>query len=328
MSGGSGHRILVTGAGGFVGGWLLRALRGLLGESDRIVPTVRDASELGPEHGAMVLDLADRDAIDRTVAEAQPTALIHLAAISAVGAVARDPDAAWDINVKATHHLASALLRHCPRARFVQIGSGEVYGGSVAAGASLTDENAPLRPHTLYAVTKAAADLLIGQMQGQGLDAVRFRTFNHTGPGQGTDFAVPAFAAQVARIEAGLQEPVIAVGDLAAMRDFCDVRDVVRAYARAALCEPAPAPVINIAGGRSCSVRSVLDRLLALSGARIEIRVDPARLRAPEPPRPDVDVSLASRALGWRPEIPLEDTLRAVLDHWRQVVAAERIVAG
>lgn len=328
MSGEPGHRILVTGAGGFVGNWLLRELRARLGEADRIVSTYRDANEAKADRGGMVLDLADRDAIDRVVAETQPTALIHLAAISAVGAVARDPDAAWDINVKATHHLATALLQHAPQARFVQIGSGEVYGGTAAAGAALIDEAAPLRPHNLYAVTKAAADLLIGQMAGQGLDAIRFRTFNHTGPGQATDFAVPAFAAQIARIEAGLQEPVISVGDLAAMRDFCDVRDVVRAYAQAALAERRPAGVINLARGRSCSVRSVLDRLLALSDAPIEIRVDPARLRAPEPPRPDVDVSLAAQTLGWRPEIALDDTLRDVLDHWRRTVAADQAKAG
>ena len=328
MSGEPGHRILVTGAGGFVGGWLLRELRVRLGEADRIVSTYRDANEAKADPGGIVLDLADRDAIGRTVAQTRPTALIHLAAISAVGAVARDPDAAWDVNVKATHHLATALLQHAPQARFIQIGSGEVYGGSAAAGADLIDEAAPLQPHNLYAVTKAAADLLIGQMAAQGLDAVRFRTFNHTGPGQATDFAVPAFAAQIARIEAGLQEPVIFVGDLAAMRDFCDVRDVVRAYAQAALARRRPAPVINLAGGHSCSVRSVLDRLLALSDATIEIHVDPARLRTPEPPRPDVDVSLAGKTLGWRPEIPLEETLRDVLDHWRGIVAAEQVKAG
>ena len=328
MSGEPGHRILVTGAGGFVGGWLLRELRARLGEADRIIPTYRDATEAKADPGGVALDLGNRNAIERIVAETQPTALIHLAAISAVGAVARDPDGAWDINVKATHHLASALLRHRPQARFVQIGSGEVYGGIAASGAALIDEAAPLQPHNLYAVTKAAADLLVGQMAGQGLDAVRFRTFNHTGPGQATDFAVPAFAAQIARIEAGLQEPVISVGDLAAMRDFCDVRDVVRAYAQAALAKRRPAPVINLAGGKSCSVRSVLDRLLALSNAQIEIRVDPTRLRTPEPPRPDVDISLAAKVLDWRPEIPLDETLRDVLDHWRRTVAAEQAKAG
>ena len=276
MSGEPGHRILVTGAGGFVGGWLLRELRVRLGEADRIVSTYRDANEAKADPGGIVLDLADRDAIGRTVAQTRPTALIHLAAISAVGAVARDPDAAWDVNVKATHHLATALLQHAPQARFIQIGSGEVYGGSAAAGADLIDEAAPLQPHNLYAVTKAAADLLIGQMAAQGLDAVRFRTFNHTGPGQATDFAVPAFAAQIARIEAGLQEPVIFVGDLAAMRDFCDVRDVVRAYAQAA---PGAAPAC--AGdqpGRRALLFGALGPRSAVGPVRRDNR-DPCRSR-------------------------------------------------
>ena len=314
-----GHRILVTGAGGFVGRWMLRELAARIGPGDEIIAAFHNSEALREAHASVEVDLTHSGEVSELIAAAKPTAIIHLAAISAVSAAVRDPGAAWDVNVKATHYLADAFRRREPRGRFVYVGSGEVYGGD-ADGRARIDETTSLKPRNLYAVTKAAADLLIAQMSWEGLDAIRFRPFNHTGPGQGIEFVISSFCAQIAKIEAGLQEPVISVGDLSAMRDFCDVRDVVRAYADAALAREIVAPVVNLASGNSSSIQAMLDILLGMSTTPIEVRVDPARLRAAEPVRPDIDISLARTALNWQARIPLHQTLQDALSGWRSVV--------
>lgn len=321
MSSRDGHRILVTGAGGFVGRWLLRELAGRLSAGDQIIAAFHKQAPSREAHVAFDVDLTQAAKVSELITAAKPTAVIHLAAVSAVTAAARDPGTAWDVNVKSTHYLAEAFRRQVPHGRFVYISSGEVYGGD-ADGRPAIDETTSLKPRNLYAVTKAAADLLIAQMAWEGLDAIRFRPFNHIGPGQGTDFAISSFSAQIAKIEAGLEEPVISVGDLSAMRDFCDVRDVVRAYADAALAATAAVPVVNLASGHSSSMRAILDTLLGMATKPIDVRVDPARLRASEPARPDVDTTLAKSALNWQARIPLGESLRDVLSVWRSTVDA------
>lgn len=321
MSSKDGHRILVTGAGGFVGRWLLRELAGRLGREDQIIATVHHQEPICDAQVSVEVDLADANRVSELIASTRPTAVIHLAAISAISAAAREPAVAWDVNVKSTQYLASAFRAAEPDGRFVYIGSGEVYGGD-ADGRHKIDETTSLKPRNLYAVTKAAADLLIGQMIGDGLDAIRFRPFNHIGPGQGVEFAISSFCAQIANIEAGLQEPVISVGDLSAMRDFCDVRDVVRAYADAALAATIVAPVVNLASGHSSSMRAILDILLSMSMTPIDVRIDPTRLRPAEGVRPDVDVSLAKEALAWQARIPIRQSLQDVLSVWRSRTGA------
>ena len=143
-----------------------------------------------------------------------------------------DPMASWRANLFGTLALGEAVLREAPGCRFVLASSAEVYGLSFRAPMPL-DEQAPMRPANPYAASKAACDLAIGEMALRGLDAVRLRAFNHTGPGQSEGFVVAAFARQIARVEQGLQAPELRVGALDRWRDFLDVRDVCAAYAAA-----------------------------------------------------------------------------------------------
>ena len=169
------------------------------------------------------------------------------------------------------------------------ISSADAYGGASPSGASI-HEAAPLAPSNLYAATKAAADLALGSMIGQGLRLVRLRPFNHTGPGQSANLVIPAFARQVARISAGRQAPLLEVGNLDPWRDFLDVRDVCAAYLacierRDTL---APGSIINIGSGLARRIGDVLAELMELGVspprcARRTHRRGPTTLHAPLP---------------------------------------------
>jgi GDP-4-dehydro-6-deoxy-D-mannose reductase len=201
----------------------------------------------------------------------------------------------------------------------LNVGSGLVYGDSAKPGLPL-DETALLAPVDEYAVTKAAADLAIGALTRRGLKSLRFRPFNHFGPGQAETFVIPAFAMQIAKIEAGVAEPIIRVGNLDAERDFLDVRDVVHAYAlavRTADDMQAPGTILNIASGTPQRIGDILERLLRQSRVAITVEQDPARLRPSDLPRILGDATRARRTLGWAPVHTFDDTLAAVLDDCR-----------
>jgi len=312
------HRILVTGASGFVGSALLQLLARDHGECE-VFAFGHGNRQMNP------IDLVDRSAVEAAIRKTRPTALVHLAAVAAPADARNAPRHAWDVNVTGTMNLAESVMRHAPEARFVYVGSSEAYGASFqsAAGRPVT-ENEPLRPTTVYGATKAAADLMIGQMAYDGLRAVRCRPFNHTGPGQSDAYVVPAFARQVAEIMAGKNDPVIHVGNLEVERDFLDVRDVVRAYARLATVDldAEPDRVYNIASGQPRKIRDILDMLIARSGLDIEVRTDPERLRLNDTPFVCGDASRARDRLNWRPVVPFEQTIADVLDYWRRIQTA------
>ena len=261
-------------------------------------------------------DITDRAQVDEIIRRVSPSVVIHLAAISAVPQAREAPRRAWDVNLYGTMNLAEAVLKHCPQARFIFVSSSEVYGGALQVRDGALDETAPLDPLNAYAAAKAAADLMLGQMAREGLNAIRVRPFNHTGPGQTERFVIPAFAAQIARIEAGTQEPVIRVGNLDARRDFLDVRDVADAYLRLALSPRSfePGLVLNLASGTGRRIGDILDQLVALARVSIRVETDPSRLRASETPFAVADASRIRELLGWKPLIPWSTTLADVLD--------------
>ena len=296
------RRILVTGAGGFVGRHLLPALAAAFPDA-----------ELHPSRA----DLLDPAALDAEVAALRPDACVHLAAVSAIRQASADPDRAWRVNLHGTLALARALTAHAPAATLVYASSADIYGASFRAGAAL-DETALPAPLNTYAATKAAADLALGALAAEGLRAIRVRPFNHTGPGQSSAFVVAAFAEQVARIRAGLQPPRLRVGALDPFRDFLDVRDVCRAYA---LClqhadRLAPGAVLNLASGTPRRVGDVLAALLELAGVEAEIETDPGRLRPSDISTATGNSRRARDVLGWEPSISWERTLGNVLADW------------
>lgn len=310
---------LVTGAEGFVGRWLLARLRAEW-PGARIVGTARSPTPPPHEGVEMLsLDVVVREQVLAVIRDVRPTGLVHLAAIASVPEARRDARLTWDVNLGGTMNLAEAVRDDAPGCRFVFAGTSEAYGGTFAsrAGEPL-DEDAALDPANTYAASKAAADLLVGQMARDGLDAIRMRPFNHTGPGQSEAFVIPAFAAQVARIEAGLQPPILRVGNLDAVRDFLDVRDVVDGYARALAAPDLPAgSVFNLASGAPQRVGDILDALLAQARVPIRVEPDPARMRPSDTPVAAGSAARARAALGWEPRIPFARTLADVLDSWR-----------
>jgi GDP-4-dehydro-6-deoxy-D-mannose reductase len=320
-------RILVTGGRGFVGRHLVKALRRRLPGGAIVVPASRHAVRdpaLGP---CERLDVNDAASIDRIIRDVAPTHVVHLAGASAPQLAREHPIEVWMTNVMGTLRLAHAILRELPGTRLILASSGLVYGTAHAPQRPF-DERSPLAPAGDYAATKAAADLGLGALAVQGLKVVRLRLFNHTGPGQSEAFVVPSFAAQVARIEAGLQAPTIGVGSLSGVRDFLDVRDVVEAYIELLVRPEAvpPGQVLNIASGVPRRIGAVLDELLALSAVPIAVRAEASRMAASETTYCVGDASAARRMLGWTPVHDFRTTLADVLAYWRQQVGGSRTV--
>lgn len=305
-------RILVTGASGFVGRHLAAHLKSL------------GANVIAWGVSTPPVDIRDERAVQSAMARDRPDAIVHLAAIALSAAARRDPREAWTVNVMGTSHLAQATLTHAPQARFVYVGSSECYGTSFNATGAPVAEHAALAPITTYGATKAAADLMIGQMARDGLRSVRLRPFNHSGPDQSDAYVVSDFARQIAAIEAQGNSGVIQVGNLDARRDMLDVRDVITAYARAASSERpiAPGTPINISTGRAVAIRDILDGLIALSSADIRVEVDASRVRPNEILCASGDLACARALLDWQPDIPLATTLIDVLNGWRAKLAA------
>jgi GDP-4-dehydro-6-deoxy-D-mannose reductase len=312
-------RIVITGAGGFVGSHLVKMLLRQL-PADSIIPTSK-TSFTGPDGTIYTsLDITAEQSVENCLKENRPTHLIHLAGISSVGSVRADLEDAWKTNVLATISLANSILTKCPSCVLIFAGSGEAYGASAKLAPAL-DEDALLSPTNDYAATKAAADLALGALACRGLKTIRFRPFNHIGPGQSNQFAIPDFAEQIARAEVKLQAPIIRVGNLEAERDFLDVRDVADAYISAVdRSDSLPDDVIiNVASGIPRRIGDLLNVLLSFSQMRIAVEPDMARQRVNEIPRIVGNARRAQELLGWTPKRQIRDTLSEVLACSREI---------
>jgi GDP-4-dehydro-6-deoxy-D-mannose reductase len=314
--------VAITGASGFVGRHLVDFLR-------HAAPEASLAGIVRPHGGAQVslagvrlveADLADPAGVHAALGELLPDAIVHLAGQSSPQQSWLDPGGTLRSTVLGVVNLIEGARRHGLRPAFLVVGSAEEYGGAATQEAPLP-ETTPLRPSSPYAVSKVAQGLLAVECgTPAGMRVVRTRTFHHTGPGRGEAFAESSFARQIAEIEAGLRPAVIHVGNLEAVRDFTDVRDVVRAYWGLAQGGPG-GQVFNVCSGRGRRIRDLLDILLGLATVEVEIRVDPERLRPADVPILVGDPSLLRAATGWMPEIPIEKTLADLLADWRQRVA-------
>lgn len=267
------------------------------------------------------LDVVDRLDTYRIIREVQPTAVIHLAAIAAPMEARRDPSTAWNVNFQGTLNIASSILSAAPDCKLIYASSSEVYGVTFEEKSGCpVDEKDLLQPKTMYGAAKAAADIAIGQMFYDGLRSIRFRPFNHTGPGQTTSFVVSAFAKRIAEIMECDAAPIIEVGNLEAYRDFLDVRDVVRAYALAALTDDTgiEGKVFNLASGSPIQIKWILQTLVKHSRREIEITFSPDKMRPSEVPVAYGSAICVADALDWYPSIPFEKTIADILDYWRR----------
>jgi GDP-4-dehydro-6-deoxy-D-mannose reductase len=316
-------RSLITGAGGFAGSHLADYL---LAQPDADTE-VWGGDRIGqprPYHppGLKLLgvDLRDPAATRQLIEHVRPNRVYHLAAQAFVGASWANPWETLETNLRSQVNVLEAIRDMCPDARVLVLGSNEEYG-HVAAEDLPVPETHPLRPASPYGVSKVGQDLLGLQYHlSHGLHIVRVRPFNHIGPRQDRKFVAPAFAAQIAAIEAGRQPPVMRVGHLGARRDFTDVRDMVRAYTLA-LEQGEPGEVYNIGSGRSRGIQELLDALLSFSSAAILVEVDPARLRPSDVPNVVCDATKFRTRTGWAPRLPFEQSLKDLLDY-------ERALAG
>ncbi len=312
-------RALVTGAGGFAGKHLLSYLHSPV-DWELYGKVLTHPAERRYEYVRWVsCDLTDREGAARMIDEVRPDFVFHLAAQSNVQQAFKDPEATLMNNVVGQLHLLDALRASTPDARVLVACSSEQYG-LVKPEDIPIDEDTLFRPNNPYAVSKIAQDALAVQyFLSYGQPVIRVRSFNHIGPGQTEHFVAAAFARQVALIETGQQEPVIHVGNLDAERDFTDVRDMARAY-YLAVTQGEPGDVYNLGSGRGHTIRWLLDTLLSMSSAKVEVRNDPARMRPSDIPSLVCNPAKFEQHTGWQPTIPLEQTLADVLDYWREKV--------
>lgn len=313
-------RILLTGVTGFAGGYLAEALlaRGeteLHGLARRPV-WPEQGRHLADRVALHACDLADRAAVEALLRQVQPDRIYHLAGFARTGQSYQEPDAAWADNLGASRNLYEAIIRWGGRPRILHVSSGLVYGDSLSPEAGV-DELAVPRPTSPYAASKAAADLAAFQYTcSPGLAIVRVRPFNHIGPRQSAEFAVPNFARQIVAIQQGRQPPQVQTGNLDTRRDLTDVRDMTHAYLL--LMEKGRVgEVYNAGSGTAHLMRDILERLAILAGVAIEVspRVEPAR--AVEAAALRADAGKLRRETGWAPTYSLEQTLRDTLEHWR-----------
>jgi GDP-4-dehydro-6-deoxy-D-mannose reductase len=318
-------RILITGINGFVGGHLAEYL--LAQGADDVWGLSRGAQLTLPQLTEQVqlvqADLSDLEATTRAIVAVRPQAIYHLAGQPFVPESFRDPAATLATNTLGLLHILLTLIEYRIAARVLVVGTNEEYG-KITPDDLPINEQTPLRPANPYGVSKAAQSLLALQYHlSHNLDVVRVRPFTHIGPRQNERFVTAAFARQIARIEQGLQPPVVQVGNLSARRDITDVRDMVCAYTLT-MQHGESGAVYNIGAGEAVMVRELLDMLLEASDAQVEVRLNPELMRPIDIPLVVCDPGAIQHRTGWAPRIPIRQTLQDILAYWRVQVRSDQ----
>lgn len=292
-------RLLITGDHGFVGTHALRMIPGSFG-----------LSQAAPK-----IDIRDKAALLACLHENPPGSVLHLAALSFVPDSFKAPEATFEVNFLGTLRLLEALAETGFKGRFLFVSTGDAYG-RVSAEHLPIRETLPLRPRNPYAVSKAAAEALCFQWSQTGpFEVMVARPFNHIGAGQAPSFAISDFARQIAEIGAGKRPPVLRGGNIDVTRDFTDVGDVLRAY-ELLLARGHNGEIYNVCSGVERSVRSLVERLLDISGVKAEIMNDPTRLRPADQPRVCGSHEKLSQHTGWQPEVSIDETLLNLYRYW------------
>ncbi len=315
-------KALITGIGGFVGSHMAELL---LSKGFEVYGLSRPRSRMDLIEGIKPqLHLEDADILDShslygTISRIRPDYIFHLAAQSFVPTSWVSPSVTLEVNIIGSANLFEAV-RQAKINPAIQIACSSEEYGLVHPDEVPIKETNPLRPQSPYGVSKVAMDYLGYQyFCSYGMNIIRTRGFNHTGPRRGETFVTSNFAKQIAMIEKGKLEPVIHVGNLEAQRDWTDVRDMVRGYLLAVeKCDAGD--VYNICTGNAVVIKDMLNMLIGMSKVKVEIRQDPARMRPSEVPVLIGDNSKFVAKTGWKPEIPFEKTMEDLLNYWRERV--------
>ncbi|CAG0934581.1 GDP-4-dehydro-6-deoxy-D-mannose reductase [Thermoflexales bacterium] len=311
-------RALITGVAGFVGGHLAETLLAepgweiwgsIIAESDR-------ANVIEGVH-TLITDLREPEQARVLVETARPDAVFHLAAQAYVPQAWADPWGTYHTNIRGQLNLLEAISALGLKSRVIVVSSNEVYGLIRPEDLPLS-ESAPLRPNNPYSVSKLAQDFMgLQYFLDRKMPIIRVRPFNHIGPRQNERFVAPSFAKQIVEIERGGREPILRLGNMAAQRDFSDVRDITRAYLLA-LEKGEPGEVYNIGTGQARAVREMLDLMLAHCPIKIAEEIDPAKLRPSDTPLSYADPAKFKRQTGWEPRFSFEQTCLDILNDWRE----------
>lgn len=319
-------RAYVTGVSGFVGGHLAEHLIASDDQVAGISSTGRWPEESAFLSRSVRLESRDLTTVDQSeladdLKRKRPEAIYHLAAWSNPRASIDDPRGAWALNLGGTLNLLEAVKEAglSPAPRIVLVGSGVSYGNPAPDQIPIS-ERCPLRPNNPYSASKAAADLLgIQTHLSDGLEVVMVRPFNHAGPRQSSQYVLGTLAKQVAEVEAG-RKAAVEVGNLDVVRDYTDVRDVVRAY-RLLILKGIPGEIYNLGTGEGLKLADALEVLRGMARRPIEVRVDPDRVRPVDQPYLVADSTKLREAVGWEPVFPIEQTLADMLEFFRRQLA-------
>lgn len=305
-------RILITGCSGFLAPYLIGALQG---DGPHAITGITEETDfLSGECRIFHLDIRDRAPVRQIIADIKPDFIFHLAAISNVGFSWTHQKLTYEVNFIGSLNILEAAAAFCPQARVLLMSSAEIYG---AHPQKLNEDTRP-KARNPYSLSKYAMELL-GDLFGEtkNLDVVRIRCFNFTGPRQAPQFVCSDFASQIADIQRGKREPVMRVGNLSAVRDFSDVRDIAR-YLSVIARQGERGAVYNLCSGKSYSIRQILDILLGFSEKQIEVKVDPQKFRPVDIPVLAGDCTLIRQKFKLAPRYTIEQTLQDLLDYWRK----------
>jgi GDP-4-dehydro-6-deoxy-D-mannose reductase len=304
-------RILITGGTGFVGSHLIHFLKSYASRIAVLASGGSSRPELDVDY--YEIDIRDRGEVRSVVQELKPNQIYHLAAVSAVGPSWSNPQLTYEVNVFGANNLFSAAMSLPSPPRILNVSTAHVYAPSSRA----LSEDSLVQPNNPYAASKAMAELLVVEYQKHAAGGIiTARAFNHTGPGQPPNFVLPSIAKQFAEIEAGLQTPRLAVGNIEVKRDFTDVRDVVRAYCML-LDKGKPGEIYNVCSGYAIRLADIIQMFESVSGTKITIETDAARVRCNDVSEICGDPKKIREVTGWYPQISLPKTIADLLDYWR-----------
>lgn len=309
-------KAMIIGAAGFVGPYLAQAIQQNM-FCDVVATKLEHEKVEIPGVRVITLNILDESQIDAVLSRERPEYIFHLAAQSSVALSWKNPKLTVDVNIIGALNLLNSIRKLDYSPRVLIVGSGEEYGK--VKDVPIT-ENTALNPGNVYAITKATQNIMATiYSHTYGLQLIMTRSFNHIGPKQIPQFVVADFCNQVAKIEKGLQEPIIRVGNLSARRDFTDVRDVVKAYTRL-IQYGKSGETYNVGSGHAVAIQDILDIILSQSKTKISVEVDQKKIRPVDVPIIEADTTKIYNDTGWQPEYTIEQTVSDTLEYWRKEI--------